>query len=501
MLGHRAMTVDDYLGILRRRWPLLLLPTLLLPILAYAVSLVIPAKYTSETLVLVEQPKVPQQLIPSVITEQLNQRLSTITQQVLSRTRLQPIIERFGLYKDEMGKVPIEDLVARMRSQISVSIVRTAAPSRASNEIPGFTITFTAENPRVAQQVCNEILSMFIDENLKRRGDLSQTTTDFLSKQVEDAKRRLDERDQRLAEFKRRYLGQLPGQEQANMQLLMNATAQLEAATAALNRAQQDRAYTQSQLDQAIAAWKSSQSGSNPQTLDQQLQQAQQMLDDLESKYTSNHPDVVKQKAVIEQLKRKIAEANSGAAPAPAATTAAQTIEPPNVQQLRNVIHQLDITIKEKARDQERLQDVIKTYRSRVEISPLVEQQFNELNREYAMAQQFYDDMLKKRATSEVATRLERDQQSETFRVMDPPNAPGKPSSPDRLLFAAGGLGGGFCLGLLLAVLLEFRDKSLRNERDIEAILQLPTLAMIPTVNPAASGGKGLLSQIRKEAA
>jgi polysaccharide chain length determinant protein (PEP-CTERM system associated) len=498
MLGHRAMTVDDYVGILRRRWLLILLPTLLLPVLAYLVSLVLPPRYTSEALVLVEQPKVPQNIIPSVVTEQLNQRLSTIQQQVLSRTRLQPIIERFGLYKEDQGKVPMEELVGRMRGAVKVRIIQTAAAPR-SNEIPGFTIGFTSDNPRIAQQVCNEILSMFIDENVKRRGDLSQTTTDFLTKQVEDAKRRLDERDQKLAEFKRRYMGQLPGQEQANMNLLMNATAQLEANTVALTRAQQDRTYMQSQLDQAIAAWKASQSGANPQTLDQQLQAAQVQLDDLLAKYTANHPDVIKQKNVVEQLKRKIAEAGTAAQPQP--VTTAQTIEPPNVQQLRSAIHQLDVTIKEKVRAQEVLQENIKTYRSRVEISPLVEQQFNELNREYAMAQGFYDDMLKKRASSEVATRLERDQQSETFRVMDPPNVPGVPSFPNRLLFAAGGLGGGFFLGLGLALVLEFRDKSLRNERDIEAILRMPTLAMIPTVNPAAGSGKGLLSKVRKSAA
>jgi polysaccharide chain length determinant protein (PEP-CTERM system associated) len=495
------MSADDYVGILRRRWLLLLIPALILPVVAYSVSLALPERYTSDALVLVDAPKVPQSIVPTIVTEQLNQRLGTMQQQVLSRSRLQPIIERFGLYKDDVGRVPMEDLVVRMRKAIVVSAIRSMSQSRAaSNDIPGFTISFTYDNPRLAQQVCNELLAEFMSENLKLRAARAQGTTEFLAKQVEAAKRQLDERDAKLAEFKRRYFGQMPGQEQTNMQLLMNATAQLEAATATVNRTQQDRTYAQSQLDQAITAWKSSQTGANPQTLDQQLTQAQTVLDDLLAKYTPDHPDVTKQKAVVAQIKKKIDDANA-ASKAPVTQTTASAVEPPNIQQLRNLLHTYDVTIKEKTRDQERLQELVKTYRARIESSPLVEQQFKELTRDYEAAQGHYDEMVKKRTASELGERLENEQQSEQFRVMDSPNLPEKPSFPNRLMFAAGGFGGGIFFGLALAVLLEIKDKSLRNEQDIEAVLQLPTLAMIPTVNPVKARSKGLLSKFRKKAA
>lgn len=484
----------------RNKWQIII-PILLMPMLGYGVSLLLPERYTSQTLVLVEQQRVPTSIVQSTVTEALNQRLGTMQQQILSRTRLQPIIERLGLYKEQVAsKVPMEDLVNQMRKSITVTTVKTVTPGR-QNEVPGFTIAFESDNPRTAQLVCAEILSMFIDENIKLRAQAAESTTDFLSKQVEDAKKKLDEKDQRVAEFKRRYLGQLPGQEQSNMNILMGLTQQLEAVNQLLTRTHQDKTYAESLLGQQVAVWEASQLGNNPQTLEAQLSAMQNQLITLEARYTSDHPDVTKMKADIAQLKRKIDEANASnkdkAADKDKAATA-KLNEPPQIQQLRNQIYQYDVTLKEKTRDQERLQDQIKVYRSRVELSPLVEQQYNEILRDYSTAQGFYDDMLKKRGTSEVAEDLERRQQSEQFRVVDPPNMPVTPTFPNRLLFLAGGLGGGLGLGFGIALLLELKDKSIRTEADIEALLQLPTLALVPSVAEGASSRRGLFSRMRK---
>ncbi|MBI3484329.1 MAG: lipopolysaccharide biosynthesis protein, partial [Acidobacteria bacterium] len=244
-------------------------------------------------------------------TDALNQRLSTMQQQILSRTRLQPIIERLGLYKDQVAnKAPMEDLVAQMRKSITVTTVKSVGTSR-QNEVPGFTIAFESDHARTAQLVCAEILSMFIDENIKLRAQAADSTTEFLQKQVEEAKRKLDEKDQRVAEFKRRYLGQLPGQEQSNMNILMGLSQQLEAVSQLLTRTHQDKTYAESLLAQQVAAWEASQQGSNPQTLETQLTALQNQLITLEARYTPDHPDVTKMKADIAQLKNKIDEANA----------------------------------------------------------------------------------------------------------------------------------------------------------------------------------------------
>ena len=501
MLGHRSMSVEDYVGILRRHVWQIIIPMLLLPALAYGVSLLLPERYTSTTLVLVEQPKVPSSIVQSTVTDTLNERLNTMQQQILSRTKLQPMIEQFGLYKQDVAsKVPMEDLVAKMRKSVLVTPVRTMSSTK-QGEVPGFTISFEADNARTAQLVCTEILSLFMKENITLRTDRADSTTEFLQRQVEEAKRKLDEKDQRVAGFKRRYLGQLPGQEGTNMNILMGLSQQLEAVNQLLTRTHQDKTYSESLLGQQVAAWEASQQGNNPQTLETQLAALQNQLITMEARYTSDHPDVTKLKMDIAQLKKKIEEANASAKDKPVdkdKTAAAKLNEPPQIQQLRGQIYQYGVTLKEKTRDQERLQEQIKVYRSRVELSPLVEQQYNEILRDYTTAQQFYDDLLKRLGTSGVAADLERRQQSEQFRVVDPPNLPAKPTFPNRLLFAGGGLAGGLAMGFALALVLELKDKSIRNEADIEALLQLPTLALVPSVVEGARPSRGLLSRIRK---
>src|SRR3970040_713065 len=159
MLGHRDLSIDDYLAILRRRLWIILIPAIIAPAAAYVISPTLPDEYTSQTLVLVEQQKVPDAFVKSVVSEDLAQRLGTMQEQILSRTRLQPIIERFGLFKEQVGKVPMEDLGAGVRKSISIAPIKTVAGSRA-DALPGFYIAFTASTPRLAQQVCEESASM-----------------------------------------------------------------------------------------------------------------------------------------------------------------------------------------------------------------------------------------------------------------------------------------------------------------------------------------------------
>jgi polysaccharide chain length determinant protein (PEP-CTERM system associated) len=483
MLGHRDLNVDDYIAILRRRLWVILVPMVVAPALAYAYSLTIPDRYTSQTLVLVEQQKVPQSYVRSVVTDELNERLGTMKEQILSRTRLQPIIERLELWKDDWNRAPMEELVGRLRASIVVTPVRPVVP-QGQAQLPGFFITVTHENARRAQQICTDVTSMFIEENLRLREQRAQGTTDFLAKQLEEAKRKLDEQDGRLAAFKRQYIAQLPGQEQMNMNILMGLNTQLEAVTQLLNRTQQDRAYMMSLLDQQVAAWEASQAGNNPATLEQQMAALQNQLVTLEARYTPDHPDVIKLKNDIAQLKKKIDEATAAASSQKDDKEhKARLTEPPQIQQLRNQVHQADQTIREKTRELERIQEQIKVYQARVQLSPMIEQQYKELTRDYQTALDFYNSLLAKKTESEMATELERRQQGEQFRVMDPANLPERPSYPNRLMFAGGGLAIGMGLGFAIALLLELRDKTIRNERDVEFYLAVPTLGLLPTID------------------
>jgi len=279
------------------------------------------------------------------------------------------------------------------------------------------------------------------------------------------------------------------------MNLLMGLTSQLDAATQALARAQQDKSFAESMLAQQVAAWQSSQSGTNPETLEAQLSALQTQLSNLQARYTEDHPDVIKTKNEIATLQKRIAENNSQTK-----TSGTEKInksaEPAQIAQLRAQVHTTDQVIAEKTREQEKIQQAIKVYQDRVQSSPAVEQQYKELTRDYQTALDFYNDLLKKRDQSAMATDLERHQEGEQFRVLDPANLPDKPSFPNRREFALWGFGGGLALGVGIAFLLEMRDTSFRTERDVEFTLRLPVLAMVPTVvPPTAKNGKSSVVQ------
>jgi polysaccharide chain length determinant protein (PEP-CTERM system associated) len=486
MLGKRQLTVEDYIGILRRRKWFILIPAVIGPVLGYLACIVTPSQYTSQTLVLVEQPTVPENIVKSMVTADLNERLETMQEQILSRSRLEPIITEFGLYKKDASKAPMEELVGRLRKAI---VVTPIAPENPNKDTPGFYVKVTFSDPHLAQQICTEVTSLFMQENLKLRQQQAEDTTDFLSKQLEDAKSKLDDQDGKLAAFKRQYIGALPEDEQTNLNLLMGLNSQLEATTQSLGRAQQDKTFAESELSQQTAAWQASQAGHDPQTLDKELADKENQLIDLRARYTDDHPDVIKLKNDIEHLKKQIASSPSETAQGAEKKPPQAAVEPQQIQQLRAQIHQHDQAIKQETAQQQEIQQQIKLYQGRVQLSPVVEQQYKELTRDYQTALDFYNDLLKKRSQSAMATDLERRQESEQFRVLDPANFPDRPSFPNKPTFVMGGFAGGLALGLGLAFLLEYKDASLRTERDVELMLRLPVLALIPEVEPLTVKG------------
>jgi polysaccharide chain length determinant protein (PEP-CTERM system associated) len=483
-MTQREYTTQDYIAMFRRRRVLIASLTVVGPLLAYGASRFLTDRYKSQTLVLVEQQTVPSEFVKPVDTSDISQRLASMQQQILSRSRLEPIIAQLGLYPADTGRVPMEALVARLQKAIEVTPVLPMAETRASN-LPGFYVNVTFNNPRIAQQVCATVTSMFIEENLHVRQQHSEDTTEFLAMQLKDAKAKLDEQDSKFAAFKSRSIGSLPDEEKSNLNLLTGLTSQLDAATQALARAQQDKGFAESMLTQQVVAWQASQGGANPATLEEQLTALQTELVRLEQRYTEDHPDVIKAKNDIAALKKKMGESETQKAP-DTDKSLKSAVEPQPIAQLRAQIHTFDQIIAERTREQDQIKQQIKVFQARVQSSPAIEQEYKELTRDYQTALDFYNDLLKKRDQSAMAGDLERRQEGEQFRVLDPANLPDKPSFPNRPLFALGGLGGGLALGLGLAFLLEVQDTSFKTERDVELSLRLPVLALIPAVGSTA---------------
>jgi polysaccharide chain length determinant protein (PEP-CTERM system associated) len=491
MAAQRELSLPDYVAMVRRRWPLILSLTVACSVLGLIAALVVPKRFTSQTLVLVQQPSVPSDLVKPVISDNSNQRLASMQQQILSRSGLEPLIQQFGLYQEDVNRVPVDVLVDRLRNAITISPIQPMAETRAQN-LPGFTIAVVYRDPQIAQQLCAKLTSMFVEEHVQERQDLGDQTTQFLSGQLQDAKAKLDDQDAKLAAFKRRYLGALPDEEQTNLNLLTGLNSQLEASTQALSRAQQDKSFAESVLSQQLGVWQSSQSGQNPDTMDQQLVALESQLVALRTKYTSDHPDVIKLQHDIAAMKQQIAESEQQNKSLGVEKPSKTGAEPAQIQQLRAQIHQYDQVIKERTAQQEDIQKQIALYQARVQSSPGVEQEYKELTRDYQTALDFYNDLLKKRDQSAMASDLDRSQQGEQFRVLDPANFPSRPSFPKKTYFVGGGFAGGLALGFGLALLLQMQDTSMRTERDVELALQFPVLAMIPVIEP---GGKDARAQ------
>ena len=485
-MTERELTPADYIAMLRRRWVLITILALVGAPLAYGVSRFLPNKFKSQTLIIIEQPTVPQKIVESLDTQDINQRLSSMQQQILSRSRLEPIIRQFNLYPEDVNRMSMDELVARLQKAIEITPIMPMTEMR-TGQLPGFYVAVTLDNARPAQEVCTAITSMFIEQNLRLRQEHSETTTQFLAQELTSAKASLDDQDAKLAAFKSHHIGELPDDEQTNLNLLTGLTSQLDASTQALARAQQDKSFSESLLSQQVAAWQASQTGRNPETLEQQLIALQALLTKLEASYTDDYPDVIKAKSDIAALEKKIAESDGPSKTNASSKTPKISTEPAQIQQLRAQLHNDDVLIAAKTKEQEQIRKQIDLYQARVQSSPAVEQQYKELTRGYQTALDSYNSLQKELTDSNMAVNLERKQEGEQFVVLDPANLPDKPTFPNRPLFALYGFGGGLGLGFALAFFLEMKDSSFKTERDVEFALHLPVLAMVPEIVPAST--------------
>jgi len=323
---------------------------------------------------------------------------------------------------------------------------------------------------------------MFMEQDARDIDDKANITTKFIGQQLDEAKAKLDEQDAKLAQFKRQHIGDLPELDQRNLGLLGSLNAEMDATTQAMTRTQQDKSFNETLLNQQEASWKASQKGQNPESLEDQLRARQEQLTVLQSRYTEEHPDVVKLKNEIEELKRKIDEApNPGDSPKSRKTT-----EPPQLQQLRAKIQQGESNYNDLVKRQAKIQEQIKVIEGHIEASPMVELQLKELTRNYQSAQDFYNELLKKRENADMGSQLVHQQQGEHFSVLDPPSLPTSPSFPKMLNFAGGGFGGGTLLGLIILYLLMAMDKTLHTESEVEAYLKLPVLTSVPVLEALA---------------
>lgn len=483
-MSPRILTTHHVLhAVVRHRW-VVVIPFAIGLALAPLLGWFAPERYRSETLIMVVPQRVPDDYVKPTVTESVADRLPGITNQILSRSRLESIIKEMNLYPEKRARDVMEDVVAQMRLDVKVEVVGREADS--------FRVSYTSRDPDTAQRVTERLASLYIEQNLTDRNSQAESTSQFLATQLDNAKNRLVAQEKKLEEYRRRHSGQLPTQMQANLQAIQGAALQLQAVTDSLNRAQERRLLIERQIAD-IRAMPLPQSslpaqGEAPVRLSptQQLEIARARLAALQQRYTPDHPEVISLQRTIAELEERVPGDKTGAnaAAADEPWTPAEAAQKKTILDLQAELAVVDRQLTTYRADERRLRGVAADYQSRVDAAPTRESELVELTRDYGTLQTAYASLLMKREDSLIAANLERRQIGEQFRILDPASRPERPvnQARRRAIISSGAIVG-LLLGLVSIGLGEYRNTSFRRDEEVQQAFNLPVLAVIPVMS------------------
>ncbi len=460
--------------ILKRHW-IIIIPFCVSMIIGTVLVVTLPRVYEAKTVILVQPQKVPSNIVQDIVSSDLNARISTLSQQILSRSNLEKIIEDFQLYSGpKYKKMFLEKKVEDLQTRISVKVTQGGGRNADS-----FSISFRGTDPEKVMQVTSSLASSFIDENLKIRESQAIGTNTFLEDELETMRIRLMETEQKLKDYRETNMGGLPEQLNSNLSILSNLNERLTAL-------QTDIIDVRSRLSNL----KNSDFETNRPTSmpvqnivrDQEadsLEQLKEQLKVFQNRYTENHPDVIRIKKRITDLEEQIKKDSKGrTVSSNLSTSRSPQLNVSFVQQRQNLKNEL-------ARLELERNDItnqIGDYKKRVEDTPKREQELQSLQRDYDNINETYNSLLGRQLEAQIAVNMEKKQKGEQFRILDPARLPQSPVSPNMKMmliiftFAGLGLGGG------IIFLIEFFDTSFKDPEEIEMFLNLPVLATLPTV-------------------
>jgi polysaccharide chain length determinant protein (PEP-CTERM system associated) len=524
------MEASDYLDILRRRKWYIVFSILIILFGASVFCVVAPEKYKSSTTILVVPQRVPEGYVRSTISSRVDERLFTIRQQVLSRTRLLAVMEELGLYREERKRLPVEEVVETMRKSIDIQVASATDRSgrrRDSNE-DAFTLTVTHSNPSLAMMAASRLASYFIDENLKSREQQAVGTSEFLESQLQETKARLEAQEEKVKQYKLKFMGELPQQLQANLQILSRLQDQLKMNSDAIRTAQDRKVYLEAQIGvlesqlNAIAAQmtaaekavREAASGGSETPLPSILPSAaianelagkRSQLAALSTKYTERYPEIRRLKDEVAQLEKRLAEAIAAEGSAGNTHVPTRLNDPrgggtdrqapgarerDEILRLRAQGKALDSEIASLRKDRQGIERSIASLEARIEKSPKREQEMVSLTRDYENLKASYDDLLKKKLDADVSQNLEKRQKGEQFQILDPANLPQEPYSPDRKKVFGIAFASAMLIGFGGAFGFEMINPTLRGKRDFQHFFQVPVLASIPVIRDTAYEAK-----------
>ena len=462
------ITPEVILGIAHRRKWIILIPFLLAVMLGLFLAITIPRTYKAETVILVTPPRVPSDYVRPVVSGVFEERLRTISQQIMSRTRLEKVIRDLGLYKEALKKLPMDKVVEGMKKKIEI---RTVGRGRGLNS---FSVSFEHPDPNICAKVANTLASLFIEENLKVREERAVGTTEFLETELKRLKKKLETQEKALKDYKSKHFGELPEQLQANITTLQRLQVELQSVQESLSAAKQRKLIIQQYAYQTVSGTQTGEQNA-PASGPARLQTLYNTLDELKTRYTDKHPDIIRIKKEIAKLEKEYGNvsATSGAG----SRRRSRVVRDPAMQ--RELIN-VDAEIARLQAEEKSLKRAIKLYQMRVDNTPKREQELASLRRDYDITLHSYQDLLRRKIEAQMSENLEKKQQGEQFSVLDPAKAPQVPFKPNVLkilflsLFLGLGSGGG------IAFLLEYLDPTFHDKKLLEKTFKLPVIATIP---------------------
>lgn len=469
MIRKLPATASEYLEVLRRRKWWAILPMIIIPMTAFIIGMALPRQYRSETSIMVEPQKIPAEYVRTTVTGDVTDRMQTLSEEIMSRTRLQQIIDDQHLYSSLQGKMSKEDIIDIMRKAITVDVVTDARPEKHS--IASFKIAFVASSPQVAQRVTTEISNIFIQQNLKLRDAQAQGTSQFIDAEVDKARAALEQQEQKVKAFNASHMGVLPEQAESNLQLISQYQALAQANSEAIDRAHQQQVYLQSMLGVSGSPKGGLMHVPTAQEIDLQTKRAELNL--ARQKYTESHPDVRRLEAEVSSAEQQVKLHPQGA------TTDLAT-GPNMAQQLQGQLASTQQEIQSRTARERSLEGQIGTLQGRVAVLPAIKSEFADMNRDYVAAQTNYQALLQKQQDAQMAAELERHDGGEQFRVLDAPDRPTHPASPNLQIINGAGILLGLMTGLLLAFAAELRDATIHNSTDLVRYLDIPLITAVP---------------------
>lgn len=480
MLPGKTYTPEEVLRIaLRRKW-WIIVPFVLGTIVAVAYGKSIPLLYRSDTLIILVPQRVAGGYVKAAPSGSLEERLSEISQQILSRARLEQIVKDFNLYEAERRTLPIEEVVKRMRAED----VQLHLETRES-----FRLSYVGLNPKTVQQVTQRLASLFIEKDVSDREAMTKDTSHFLDSELADAKHRLEDYEAKVGEYRRQYSSQLQSAAAGHVQAVNSAQAQLQLLEESVNRDEERHLL----LEHQLADLESGESMPAPATTTavvddprvRRLEASQAQLRELQTRLKPDHPDIRALERTIRDLQADL-QADAGHRDSPATVASPPVNQPARERRARELRAQMDELEKQTHAKQEqdrRLRATIAEHQANLDAVPRREAELVELTRDYAALQGTYANLLSRQQDFRLTSSLEQRSLGDHFNVLDPARESERPVGPRRLKIYVAGVVGSLVLGILLAGLLEYIDSSFRSTEDVEQALKLPVLATIPVIS------------------